>query len=118
MGCFNQAVEIGDAGMRNSEVVDALVDTGATYTIIPASILTRLGIEPADKMTIVLADGRRLELDTGYATAKIGGYEIETIVVFGADGAQPLLGAYTLEALGLGVDVANGRLIETPYLSL
>ena len=118
MGCFNQALEISGVDGRSYEVVEALVDTGASYTSIPAPILTRLGIRPAAKKTFNLADGRRRELDIGYALLRIRGREVRAIVVFGADGAQPLLGAYTLEALGLGVDVANGRLIETPYLQL
>lgn len=118
MGCFSQAIEIGDARGRNYEAVEALADTGAYYTIIPSSVLTRLGIAPFDKKVFILADESRLEMDIGYAMAKIGAREVRTIVVFGADDAQPLLGAYTLEELRLGADVTNRRLIYTPRLTV
>lgn len=39
-------------------------------------------------------------------------------VVFQEEGAQPLLGAVTLEIFGLGIDRVNGRLIPVDALML
>ena len=45
MGTFEVPIHVGDiAGQRFVEV-RALVDTGSTYTAVPSSILTALGIE-------------------------------------------------------------------------
>ena len=37
MGVFSVAIEIGDPGGERYESIDAVVDTGATYTVVPAS---------------------------------------------------------------------------------
>ena len=37
--------------------------------------------------------------------------EVTTLVIFGDEGTGALLGAYTLEGLGLAVDPVNRRLI-------
>lgn len=39
-----------------------------------------------------------------------------TLVVFGDDGAPALLGAYTLEGLGLAVDPVEQRLVPTTLI--
>ena len=44
--------------------------------------------------------------------ARLNGATVTTIVIFGEDGAAPLLGAYTLEGLGLAVDPSGQRLVE------
>ena len=80
---------------------DAMVDTGASYTILPARLLRELGVEAIDKIALVLADGQRVEMDPGQATATIDGRSIPTLVVFGRDNARPLLRAYTLQGLRL-----------------
>src|SRR5713101_5977165 len=63
MGTFRVAVEIGDAAGERWESVEALVDTGATYTSVPAPLLERLGVTPQARATFVLADGRRVARD-------------------------------------------------------
>ena len=52
---------------------DAMVDTGASYTIVPARLLRELGVEPIDKIALVLADGQPVEMDLGQSTATIDG---------------------------------------------
>ena len=97
-------------GERSLEI-EAMVDTGASYTIVPASRLRDLGVSPIDKIGLVLADGRPVEYDMGEAIATVSGRRIPTLVVFGEDNARALLGAYTLEGLRLTVDPANRRLV-------
>lgn len=113
---FPQSIEISDIDGRSRETIDALVNAGAFFTAIPADTLARLGITPFDKRAFILPDGSRAERKIGYALAKINGREVRTIVTFGDEGAQPLLGKYTLEGLGLEVDEPNARLVKTPYL--
>ena len=111
MGTFHQQIELAAGPEGPFETLDALVDTGATYTLVPASLLRRLGIRPTDSLTFIIADGSRMQQEIGEATVRLDGRERTTLVVFGDEGATVLLGAYTLEAFALGVDPRNRQLI-------
>ena len=111
MGVFNWPVRLGSMDGERSLEIEAMVDTGASYTMVPAGLLKDLGVSPIDKISLVLADGRRVEMDIGRAWATINGASEVTLVVFGEDDARALLGAYTLEGLRLAVDPANRTLI-------
>ena len=111
MGVFNWPVRLDSMDGERSLEIEAMVDTGAGYTIVPARLLKELGVTPIDKIRLVLADGRPVEHDLGRATATINGRSIPTLVVFGEDDARAVLGAYTLDGLRLAVDPANRTLI-------
>ena len=95
---------------QHTHEVEALVDTGAAYTTLPGSLLRELGVVPAGQRRFSLADGRRVVLPYGRAWVTINGESEVTIVVFGRDDGPYLLGAYTLEGLGLAVDPVEQRL--------
>ena len=116
MGHFPVPLEIGNLHDPRVEYVDAMVDTGATYTWIPAPILTRLGVEPEEQRTFVLADGHEVNYGVAWVRVRIGNQRHPTIAVFGKPGSQPLLGVVTLEIFGLGVDPVNRRLVPVPGL--
>ena len=44
MGTFHWPLTVLSADGDREETVEALVDTGATYTSLPASLLSRLGV--------------------------------------------------------------------------
>ena len=111
MGVFSWPVRLDSMDGRASLEIEALVDTGASYTIVPAGQLRRLGVSPIDKIGLLLADGRSVEYDIGRAMATINGRTEATLVVFGEDNARALLGAYTLEGLRLAVDPTRSVLI-------
>ncbi len=116
MGTFLVQIELGDPEGRRYETVDALVDTGATYTTVPGSTLRRLGVSPHTRGTFVLADSSRIERDIGRTWLKLeDGAEIVP-VIFGDEDSQPRLGAVTLEIFRLGVDPVSQRLIPVPGL--
>ena len=83
MGVFRVPVEIGDPQGERFERVEALVDTCATYTMMPASLLRRLGVEPQTTAPFELADGRLRDFDIGQTQVKVGAQEVTTLVVFG-----------------------------------
>ena len=118
MGTFRVSIEVGDPGGQRYEMVETLVDTGATYTALPAPLLHSLGVEPHVRDTFVLADGRRVERDIGRTWIRVGGRTELTLVVFGESGAPPLLGAYALEGLRLAADPVGRRLSPVPGLLL
>ena len=111
MGTFSVSIQVGNLQETEFEELSALVDTGATTTVIPASILRRLGVTPTTSQTFEYASGERVELDMAEIRVRVEGRETGTWVVFGNDDAGALLGAYTLEGVFLGVDPYNRRLI-------
>ena len=96
MGVFSVPIEVGDPHGARFEQVDALVDTGATFTIVPASVLRNLGLESQERGAFELADGSLQEFDIAETRLRIDGQETSTVVVFGNQDMTPLLGAYTL----------------------
>ena len=116
MGTFSITIEIGDPQGRRFESIDALVDTGATLTTVPAPILRRLGVVPSRRSTFRLANDQRVEMDMGETKVRVEGMETTTWVLFGDEGITPLLGAMTLEGLLLGVDPFNERLVPVEGL--
>lgn len=95
-----------------------LVDTGAIDCYVPADKLREIGIEPVGKRTYELADGAELALEIGVAQVEFMGEVVGTTVIFGKDGAEPLLGVTELESVGIEVDPQNQRLKRLPAVRL
>jgi clan AA aspartic protease len=110
MGLFEVTIELGDPAGQGYEPVDAVVDTGALYTIVPSRVPKRLGVKPHTRTKFILASGREYERDIGQTWARVDGRSVITLVLFGNNKEPPVLGAYTLEGVGLGVDPVNRRL--------
>ena len=115
MGLFNVPIGVGDPQGERFQIVEALVDTGATFSIVPAPILDDLGIEPQRSGSFELADGSFRDYRMGETILRVEGEEVHSVVVFGDDDMDPILGAYTLERIGLAVDPARQRLFRVPY---
>ena len=88
-----------------------MLDTGVTYTFLPASILRELGIEPTRASEFQLASGETVQYGRGEAVVRINDFAQTTPVIFGDDAAEPLIGVVTLEELELAVDPVAGALI-------
>ena len=86
------------------EAIECLVDSGAEFSVIPAPLLRRLGIEPHRSITAVLADGTRLHRRVGDAYFEFRGRGAAAPVIFGHSSDEPILGVLTLQALGLVLD--------------
>ena len=118
MSIFRYPLEIGDPQGEQFEQIDALVDTGATFTVIPSAILNRLGVEPSQRARFRLADNTVIQRAIGETQVRIEGQTFSTTVVFGEDDGTALLGVYTLERMLLGVDPVGQRLIPTDALMM
>jgi clan AA aspartic protease len=81
--------------------VKFLVDSGATYSVLPKDVWERIGLKPKRKMGFTLADGTTIERSISEAYVVLPHGEAHTPVVLGEDGDQALLGVVTLEILGL-----------------
>ena len=113
MGTFQWPLRISSIDGRQSREIEATVDTGAAYTTLPARLLRELGVAPMGKRRLLLADGRRVDMEYGQAWVAINGERVVTVVVFGEDDGPALLGAYTLEGLALAVDPVAQKLVPT-----
>ena len=76
MGVFQIELEIGDPQGERYKTVSALVDSGATYTMLPGSLLRELGVEPLESRTFIVADDRRIQRGFGVANVRIDGRPI------------------------------------------
>jgi clan AA aspartic protease len=81
--------------------VNFLIDSGAIYSLVPGKILDQLDIEPYKEMSFSLADGTTLKRKVCSAYFEFEGEGGPAPVVYGEEGDEPLLGATTLESLGL-----------------
>ena len=111
MGTFRFNIAVGDPQGQEYELIEALVDTGATYTMLPGSLLRRLGVAADRRVEFELADGTILKQDVGQTWVRIDGATAIVPVVFGEEGSEPLLGAVTLEVFLLAVDPVRQRLV-------
>ena len=88
MGTFKWPLRIASMDGQQGRDIEATVDTGASFTTLPSSLLRELGIEATGKRGFLVADGRRVEMEYGQAWATIDGESVVTIVVF-RDGRNP-----------------------------
>lgn len=90
--------------LDKSETGDFLVDSGAHYTVLPASIVKKLGIKKSYDQEFVLADGSVIKRSIGGAVVDFEKRELPVTVVLGEKDDGPVLGVTTLESFGLMLD--------------
>jgi len=117
MGLTVLQIEVGNPSNSSiTESVEFLVDSGAIYSVVPRPILEKLGIKPIGKEEFRLANGELITRQKGIALFKyqdkIGGAD----VIFGEPSDSNLLGAFTLEALGLALDPLKRELKPLPMI--
>jgi len=94
-----EATVTGPTGSRAD--VEFLVDSGAKYMLLPHDVWTRLGLEPKRRMRFVMADGSAIERAISQCHIALPEGDGHTPVILGELGDVALLGAVTLEELGL-----------------
>ena len=118
MGTFRVTIEVGAGASGPWQAVEALVDTGATFTQIPAPVLEALHVARRWRLPMETADGRVSECDVGDAWLRLDGSERPALVLFGEPGTEPLLGAHALEAFLLAPDPVHRRLVPVTGLRM
>ena len=99
-----------------TEELEFLVDSGAVYSVVPASVLDRLGIRPLSEQEFRLANGARVVRKRGVALFRYGDRVSGSDVIFGEPGDYCLLGALTLEGLGYSLDPLRRELVPMPMI--
>ena len=105
---------------REPAEVEALVDTGAIFSLIPAPILGQLGVQPSGRRVFRSIEGRPIEREVGVVQMEVQGRQPPgpVPVIFGDEGDSPVLGVTALETMGLEVDPAGGVVRPTDLLML
>ncbi len=117
MGLTVLELEVGNVSRPDvTEKLEFLIDSGAVYSVVPAAVLERLGIQPLTAEVYRLADGSKITRKKGVALFKYGERIGGADVIFGEEGDSNLLGALTLEALGLALDPLKRALKPLPMI--
>jgi len=95
----------------------ALVDTGATFTTIPAGVSEELKLPQITERKVKTASGEET-LPESYVIIEIFLEKTTTPVLISDKLDRTLIGTLTLEALALKVDPKTGKLEKTELLLL
>jgi len=96
---------------RRPLAIRFLVDTGAVYTVLPESVWRGLGLRGDRVVEFTLADGTAIRRDVSECRIQVEGRSATSPVVLGGPSDAPLLGAVTLETLGLMVNPLTRELL-------
>jgi len=117
MGLTFLEIAVGNPAAPDiTETVEFLVDSGAIYSVVSYDVLEKLGIKPFSEEKFILANGEIITRKKGGALFRYGEKIGVADVIFGEPGDSSLLGATTLEALGLTLDPIKRELKPLPMM--
>ena len=105
---YVEAEAVGPTGKR--EALRLLVDSGATYSLLPEPVWRAIQLEPTREMSFSLADGTQVVRRISSCRLSLEQGEDHTPVILGEPGDEALLGVITLEILGLVLNPFNRTL--------
>jgi clan AA aspartic protease len=117
MGITTLKVKIANPAKPNiyKEVLFT-VDSGAVYSVVDKKVLADLGISPVSEKEFTLANGDIIKRKMSGAIYSYGDEIGNAPVIFGEKDDSNLLGAVTLEALGLVLDPIRRQLLSLPMV--
>ena len=116
MGFIHVNVGLSNASDLDSvEEVRVLVDTGATLSVFPASVLEKMGIRRTSQRRF-RGFGGVVTRDIGAAMMHYEGENAAVAVVFGDEGDPAIMGVTALETLGYHVNPVDGDLRRVEML--
>jgi clan AA aspartic protease len=101
---------------RQKARIKMLVDSGAGFSMVPRTVLQKLGIKPRSTRSFLLADGTDVERHLSEAKFEFQNESATSPVIFGEPDDAALLGMVTLETLGLILDPFHRQLRPLPML--
>ena len=108
---FVEAMLAAPQRPERREPVKLLVDSGSTYTWVSAGVLRALSVLPTERRRVVTIEGQVVERDAAELLITLEGRTLHTLCLFGGAGDLDVLGAYTLEGFGVGIDPVQRKLI-------
>jgi len=119
MGTFSVKLRVWNpASPGGVEEFDAFVDTGAAFSWISRARLERLGVAATRQMPFRTIEGRLLERDMATVYVSTGNYSVPDVVVMAEAGEMEVMGAHTIEGLGMAADPVQKKLVPTVMLAL
>jgi len=119
MGTFSVKMRVWNPAQTGGvEEYDAFVDTGAAFSWISRARLQRLGVVPSRKMSFRTIEGRLLERDMATVYVSTDQYSVPDVVVMAEEGEMEVMGAHTIEGLGMAADPVQKKLVPTVMLAL
>lgn len=92
------------------ELKNVLIDTGATYTVLPQEVLEEVGAwGPLSEVDVELGNGKKVKAKAYGVAIRIEEVEAPSISIT-FKRAQTVIGVETLESIGLKLDPTTGRL--------
>jgi predicted aspartyl protease len=92
------------------------IDSGAVYSVVPATQLRKLRVKPHSKRTFILADGSEITRKIGDVLFRLDGRQGAAPVIFGEKEDSTLLGTVSLEALAMALDPMKRQLRPLPMV--
>ena len=90
--------------------MEAVVDTGATFTKIPRALVPALELQVNYETAVELGDGRQVKRGLALAEVEIEGVRRPILIAIGGEEEKPLIGYTTLEVLGFKVNPITRKL--------
>jgi len=95
--------------------MDALVDTGAVFLMLPQDVVEKLGLELLRKVVVTYADERKEERYlAGAVSIEVCGRQMVTECIVGPPLGEALVGQIVMEALDLIADCQRRTLTPRP----
>jgi predicted aspartyl protease len=96
---------------RRQRKIRFLIDSGVVYSVLPEKVWKELKLERRWTAEFTLADGTTIERGVAECVVEVAGRAGTSPVVLGGPKDEPLLGAVTLEVLGLMLNPLSRELL-------
>lgn len=114
MGTFATKIKLSNmVDPGRSIEVEAMVDTGATYSWVSGERLKQIGVRPLSQMCFKTISGGVVEREMAPVLVTADGKTAADNVVVAHEDELEVIGAFTLEALGVAADAVQQRLVPT-----
>ena len=94
--------------------IEAVIDTGATMSVLPMDLIQKLGLEKIDEVNVRYADNSVRRKEVYGWILEIAGRKAVFDVLAENEGAQPLIGQIVLERLDLVIEPSTRKVIPNP----
>jgi len=119
MGIFTAKLRVWNpASSTPAEELEVMVDAGASYSWILRTRLEHLGVRSVRKMQFRTIEGHTIERELAPVFVATDGFAGGDNVVMAEPGDMEVMGAHTLESLGITVDPVAKKLVPAVGLAL
>ncbi len=119
MGLFQTKLAVWNpTAPSRAEEFELWVDTGAAYSWLSRRRLESMGVVASDRMELRTIEGKLIQRDVAPVFLRHNGRTGGDTVVLAEEGDLEVMGAHTLESLGLAADPVQKKLVRTVGMAL